>query len=283
MVFTAEWKFFIIFSVFSSFGAVYAEEELDILLPFPENMFHEATRSHRYVRDCQPIRYGNLTNESIYKTSDSNLSPYEVRYISYEFGDKGRQYGHHIIVRNPLKLISVLEPGGKGGCANQNTSTVSTTATAHNCAAAINAGFFNPIRENKNYGKCYGNIISNGRYVQDSDGVQNANFGIRKDGTITVGYLSEEDVQSADNPFVQLINGVGWVLRNGKEYLNESVVAECKDTQTTGSLRYFFDVQSARTLIGFDSNGFVHLVQFDGRTNTKGYLVFYIFWLALYV
>lgn len=47
-------------------------------------------------------------------------------------------------------------------------------------------------------------------------------------------YLSEEDVLNQSNPFVQLVSGVVWLLRNGEVYINQSRVAECGDTQTTG-------------------------------------------------
>lgn len=47
-------------------------------------------------------------------------------------------------------------------------------------------------------------------------------------------YLSEEDVLDQSNPFVQLVSGVVWLLRNGEVYINQSRAAECGDTQTTG-------------------------------------------------
>jgi hypothetical protein len=42
-------------------------------------------------------------------------------------------------------------------------------------------------------------------------GLQNANFGIRKDGSIVVGYISREDVNNVANPFINLVAGVIWV------------------------------------------------------------------------
>lgn len=242
------------------------ETEEDIL--FPKEVLQ--TDKHRYVRDCKPILNGTLNHVSIQGSNHSEQT-YEVKYLSYNFSKKGVQYGHHTIVRNPAKMLSVLEPGRPGGCSKQNTSSVLDTATVSRCDVAINAGFFYPFRNGKDYGKCYGNVVSNGRYVQISSGIQNANFGIRENGMIVIGYFSREEVTSTENPFIQLISGVGWVIRDGKSFLNESIKAECKDTQTTGTLDYFFRVQAARTLLGFDRNGFVHLIQFDGKTGTKGY------------
>jgi len=36
------------------------------------------------------------------------------------------------------------------------------------------------------------------------------------------------------NPFVQLVSGVVWLLRDGEVYINQSQIAECDETQTTG-------------------------------------------------
>lgn len=47
-------------------------------------------------------------------------------------------------------------------------------------------------------------------------------------------YLSEEEVLDNENPFVQLLSGVVWLIRNGSVYINESQAAECDETQETG-------------------------------------------------
>lgn len=49
-------------------------------------------------------------------------------------------------------------------------------------------------------------------------------------------YLSEDDVLDQVNPFVQLISGVVWLLRNGEIYISESIQAECDKTQETGKI-----------------------------------------------
>lgn len=36
------------------------------------------------------------------------------------------------------------------------------------------------------------------------------------------------------NPFVQLLSGVVWLIRNGNIYINESQAIECDETQETG-------------------------------------------------
>lgn len=47
-------------------------------------------------------------------------------------------------------------------------------------------------------------------------------------------YLSEEEVLETENPFVQLLSGVVWLIRNGSVYINESQATECDETQETG-------------------------------------------------
>ncbi|KAF4798530.1 N-acetylglucosamine-1-phosphodiester alpha-N-acetylglucosaminidase [Turdus rufiventris] len=119
-------------------------------------------------------------------------------------------------------------------------------------------------------GECLGNVVSDGKLVRDSGGIQNAQFGIRKDGTMVFGYLSEEDVVNQSNPFVQLVSGVVWLLRNGEVYINQSRVAECGDTQTTGTFDKFINVISARTAVGHDRQGRLILVHVDGQTESRG-------------
>lgn len=50
-------------------------------------------------------------------------------------------------------------------------------------------------------------------------------------------YLSEEDVLDQENPFIQLVSGVVWLLRDGEVYVGQSQKAECDETQTTGKYR----------------------------------------------
>lgn len=86
------------------------------------------------------------------------------------------------VVNDPLRTVSVLEPGGPGGCEMRVRATVRETAEAAECLYAQNAGFFNTVTR-----ECLGNVVSNNRVVRDSGGLQNAQFGIRKDGSLVFG------------------------------------------------------------------------------------------------
>ncbi|KAB1251081.1 N-acetylglucosamine-1-phosphodiester alpha-N-acetylglucosaminidase, partial [Camelus dromedarius] len=165
----------------------------------------------------------------------------------------------------PLRTFSVLEPGGSGGCASRRRTTVEETARAAGCSVAQNGGFFR-----MDTGECLGNVVSDGRRVSSAGGLQNAQFGIRRDGTLVTGYLSEEEVLDTENPFVQLLSGVVWLIRNGSIYINESQAAECNETQETGSFSKFVNVISARTAVGHDRKGRLVLFHVDGQTEQRG-------------
>ncbi|KAM9360721.1 N-acetylglucosamine-1-phosphodiester alpha-N-acetylglucosaminidase-like [Symphorus nematophorus] len=155
------------------------------------------------------------------------------------------------LVRDPLRTLSVLEPGGPGGCEKRRSATAEQMAVAAGCLYAQKAGFFTGTSDRR-----LGNVVSDGRMVRDSGGQRNAQFGIRKDGSLVFGYLSQEDVLDRSNPFVQLVSGVVWLLRKGKIYINQSLKAE--------------DVLSARTVVGHDADGNLILFHVDGKTKKRG-------------
>lgn len=174
-------------------------------------------------------------------------------------------------VEEPYYTLSVLEPAHRGGCKTQYWSTTRSTVrdTASNrfsgCRLAVNAGYFNVHN-----GQCLGNIVSDGRLVQTSNDEQNANFGIRQDGTITVGYIPDEEIQKSANPFRQLVAGVVWLVRNGTNFVNESMELECSSHEDTGKMETFVNVISARTALGHDALGRVVIAQVNGQTHKRG-------------
>lgn len=242
----------------------------DILTPYKDH--YRTKRNHRYVRDCQAIKLGNTTTHETFKISSRLKSgqPFvQVHNVYHEYTKDGKDMnvvGHVVTIEDPFRTFSVLEPQEIGGCSDTFVrATVADSAKQRKCWVSANAGFFRTSD-----GKCYGNVFSDGRKVVDSGGVQNANFGIRKDGTLVVGYLSKEMVVHPENPFIQLVSGVIWILRNGSIYVNESKEAECRDTEETGSMDLFADVLSARTALGHDEQGRVMIVQIDGKTHHRG-------------
>jgi N-acetylglucosamine-1-phosphodiester alpha-N-acetylglucosaminidase len=104
-----------------------------------------------------------------------------VRTFVSHFGGRAVA-GHLTRVADPLRTFSVLEPGGPGGCAQRRRATVENTARAAGCLVAQNGGFFR-----MSTGDCLGNVVSDARRVSDAGGLQNAQFGIRRDGTLVTG------------------------------------------------------------------------------------------------
>ncbi|KAL6109854.1 nagpa [Pungitius sinensis] len=237
----------------------------DLLQPYAGA--HGPVHSHRHVRDCQAVVHGNLTHESLSPPARRGALPAaeSTMFVSDVPSSSRRVYGHVTLVRDPLRTLSVLEPGGPGGCEAKRRATVEQTAAGAGCLYAQNAGFFETVSH-----RCLGNVVSDGRPVRDSGGVQNAQFGIRRDGSLVFGYLSQEDVLDRSNPFVQLVSGVVWLLRNGEVYINQSLQAECDETQETGRFRTFVDVASARTAVGHNADGDLILFHVDGQTGVRG-------------
>ena len=258
-------------------GSKCSREE-DLLLPYLKTHV-DPKRNLRYVRECQHVIHGNHTYESFKgNNSTEKKRVRSLRYLSHRFiKQKGRfewatkyVHGHIAVIDSPLQTFSVLYPKGAVACSKWSgiRQTVSDTANDGKCILAINAGFFNTHTAG-----CLGNIISNGKVVHNSNGIQNANFGIRSDGTIVTGYLSEDDVTKKNNPFVQLVSGVGWLIRNGEVYINESRKAECADTEETGTIDRFFNVVSARSAVGHDKDGRIIIATIDGKTDKEGYVL----------
>uniref|UniRef100_A0A2K5CPW3 N-acetylglucosamine-1-phosphodiester alpha-N-acetylglucosaminidase n=1 Tax=Aotus nancymaae TaxID=37293 RepID=A0A2K5CPW3_AOTNA len=235
-----------------------ASRDDDLLLPYPRERA-------RLPRDCTRVRAGSREHESWPPPpATPDAGGLALRTFVSHFGDRAVA-GHLTRAVAPLRTFSVLEPGGPGGCTARRRATVEETARAAGCRVAQNGGFFR-----MNTGECLGNVVSNERRVSSSGGLQNAQFGIRRDGTLVTGYLSEEEVLDTENPFVQLLSGVVWLIRNGSIYINESQAVECDETQETGSFSKFVNVISARTAIGHDRKGQLVLFHADGQTEQRG-------------
>ena len=202
----------------------------------------------------------------------------EVSYQLHKFADitqrpLGPTYlvGTIEYIDRPYHTFSVLEPGREGGCTDSYyggiRSTVSDTAGHRKggCRLAANAGYFVVVS-----GECLGNIVSDGRIVQTANNQQNANFGIREDGTIVVGYIPDEEILNTTNPFRQLVTGIVWLVRNGTNYVNESMKLECAEHEDTGRMDTFVNVISARSALGHDAQGRLVMAQVEGQTHRRG-------------
>ncbi|KAI0215481.1 N-acetylglucosamine-1-phosphodiester alpha-N-acetylglucosaminidase [Lamellibrachia satsuma] len=238
----------------------------DWLIPYKYH--HGPRHTNRYVRDCQRAKFHNVTYEISPPYHSDNISESVIERRQFvqkvsDYWDAMPVRGHYFRVTNPDKTVSVLEPRESHGCDYDIRETVEETSRKRNCLAAVNAGFFNMTS-----GACIGNVVSDGRTVQNSGGVQNANFGILKNGQLFFGYVPEDMV--VEGMFSQLVSGVIWLVRRGKSYVDASKEAECSDSQESGTLDYFVNVKSGRTAVGHDKEGRIIVVQVDGKTGHRG-------------
>jgi N-acetylglucosamine-1-phosphodiester alpha-N-acetylglucosaminidase len=96
-----------------------------------------------------------------------------------------------------------------------------------------------------------GNVISHGNLVQLS-GLENANFGITKDGRFVTGYLAQNEVADGDNHFSELISGMLWLVRDGKKYYSQSYAIERPTA-------WFLRQHAPRTFLGHDQDGRLYI------------------------
>lgn len=224
--------------------------DLDILSPFSTDQEVNVRRKNRL-------------SHSFYEVNQprSVSAGHHVQHFKWNL-PRGPVYGHRVIVSNGREMLSVLEPLESNGCRKNKLATVLQSSKQRECLVAVNAGFFN-----ERTGQCYGNLVSDGEEMNKFRGIKSASFGISKDGSLVVGYLKETDIFDMKYPFQQLVSGVGWILRESVNYLNESLKHEQCNLE---NLEQFFNVKSSRTMIGHDRKGNIQIVQVDGKTGEQG-------------
>ncbi|CAD5111175.1 DgyrCDS511 [Dimorphilus gyrociliatus] len=241
------------------------ENSMDMLQPYFQR--HGSHHSVRYIRSCQAVQFNETLEERLAPPMiNKSLPLFTKKFFARSFENKYVKI-HMYLINNPSLTLSVVEPGGEGGCkkGSPTLQTVRETAKTKKCRLAINAGFFNTTTN-----ECYGDIVSNSKIVQ-STAYRNAHFGIRKDNSLTIGYLSDKQLSE----FKELVTGAIWIIRNGSKYIEESIKSECTDVQETNpQLTYFATVQSARSVVGFKDDGTVVIFQVDGKTGQEGMNLF---------
>lgn len=158
---------------------------------------------------------------------------------------------HVITLSNPLNHFSVELP--EGGCGHKQT--VYDNAKERSCVAATNAGFFVVAS-----GDCIGNVVAgNGTEVYVGCSTT-PNFGLTKHGEFLAGYVTCETIKK--HSFRSLVQGAGWLVKNGASYLHESIKLEKISS-------YFINLKAPRVAIGVDKHGRLLMVQVDGNEPTK--------------
>merc|ERR1719433_1709192 len=164
--------------------------------------------------------------------------------------------GHVAWLSNPRNHFTVSPPL-PGGCGT--FERVSHMAKHHSpkCRYATNAGMFNIHTK-----QCFGNIVSGGQVLKTVPlNETNVAFGI-KDGEFVVGYVSPEDI--ATGGFEELVNGLGWLVKDGVNYIDAGWKEAYKAVQTSGPKDEYKEMRSGRTAIGHDIRGRLIIFQVDG-------------------
>ena len=141
------------------------DHQYDILQPYLYH--HGPEHDHRVIRESQPETYGNNTYEEVPPHRSSPLSLNTpmvqcrefVKKALYSYWEESYVSGHHIVISDPDRTVSVLEPLKVGGCSDRLIATVAETAKQSNCLVAINAGFYNTTSQ-ACYGKTHTSLAS---------------------------------------------------------------------------------------------------------------------------
>jgi len=159
--------------------------------------------------------------------------------------------GHLAKVHNPIGRVSLALP--PGGCGTRSKTTVTANTHSPKCKLAVNAGYFNVTN-----GACIGNVVSGNETIQTVPLAQgNVNFGI-KNGKFAFGYFTPAEV----GKFEHLLSGVTWLVRDGKNYVQQGWKEANITVQTSGD-KYATNLAS-RTAVGVDKQGQLIILQVDG-------------------
>ena len=127
------------------------------------------------------------------------------------------------------------------------------------CQLASSAGVFN-----QTMGLSYGSLVAGGNVIQTQQSSwTGVHFGLRA-GNFTVGRFSEAEINDPALPWDALISGAGWLVREGRAYIQESLSASGDAEDVSMWPADFATARAARTAIGYDAAGRLLLLQLDG-------------------
>lgn len=274
--------------------SLYAPEKYTVrLFVVSEGMSPSAIVQGLFELQLPPFDSHPMANPPYQVNPDVQVLVIEKDFPPTRFGcDQRDVRGRLVILANPLGHFDIVEPAG--GCSGGRTlpsvagrhysppsapsaplaeppseeqllrwQAEFSAAAGLGCQLVTNAGFFNVSS-----GACIGNLVTDSRVVQLTS-AHNVNFGMRN-GSFFTGYVTPEEARQL--PFDTLVSGLGWLVRAGRPYIDQSLVGDGEDpsAQATGSLATFSAVLSARTAIGYDRLGRLLILQTEGETWRKG-------------
>lgn len=162
----------------------------------------------------------------------------------------GTRFNWYANQLDDLSRFSVALPSQ--GCAVRDTTT--NTARLHNCAAAVNFGYFQ-FSAKPTY--CLGNIVVNESLVLWS-GDGNPMMAMTNTKTTIMGVLSKSDV--AKYGVTYAASGFGTIVLDGQ--VNQAGIERTK--KAIKALRPTAEEIAPRTVAGLDAQGRLFLVAIDG-------------------
>lgn len=174
----------------------------------------------------------------------------------------GKAYNATAAVIEQSATLSVQLPY-PNGCVNHAATSI--TAAQHECAYAINGGFFDfpPAAA------CEGALAINGTLLQWPDGASNLTFwgSSRVTQQFHVGYV--DDAKHAQSlQLDSLLTGRGWLVRGGAVYVNSS--REWAPITPGSKPPSFVTLWAPRTAVGVRADGTAVLVVVDGIEGSSG-------------
>eukprot|EP00827_Trimyema_finlayi_P005562 TRINITY_DN594_c0_g1_i9.p1 TRINITY_DN594_c0_g1~~TRINITY_DN594_c0_g1_i9.p1 ORF type:complete len:301 (+),score=74.54 TRINITY_DN594_c0_g1_i9:67-969(+) len=203
------------------------------LITFNQSNFIEDILFNQYYR--QTPAHNLVADEPVYTITE----------IEEYFG--GKKYittGYLLNLANPIKHFSIqVNPAG---CSKRQP--VLQTAAQVNCKVATNGGFFS-----MSTGDCIGAIVVDGQIIS-KDRIGWGAFGLDKSGNYYIGYLTKD---TDYKQFDQLIQGLGWIVKDGKN--NVAVAAKAEAISDS-----FVNALAARVLLGYDKDSNLLLMSING-------------------
>jgi len=166
-----------------------------------------------------------------------------------------------VVVDNPINRFSVVAPS-PDGCGSLQFVNVTAHQHSPRCILATDAGYYS-LHEEDTFA-CIGNVVSDGVVLNTEPfNTTNVNFGVLKNGSWVIGYISPEMVKK--NMFQQLVQGLGWIVHDGKSYVDQGWEEAYTAAGSSGD--EYKAMTSGRTAVGWTAEGKLIILQYDGHTH----------------
>ncbi|CAG0891221.1 unnamed protein product [Cyprideis torosa] len=216
---------------------------------------HEKTPSARKYKNTTStntkgsFRYSGMTKNSKHQDSKRRSSAIEKDGLKLKENDSkasrnvgGQELKGYLATAIPSE-VQVLAAGGEVGC-NRNITDYAT-ATGKQCEVVVTAGFYRP-----NTGACIGVVISNNRTIFD-ERIRTSYFVVTRDAEKAEIRASGSSCSDCS----QAVAGVVQLTKNRKSVIKTSARKTDPSLQTTGTLKRFIELKTARTAIGVTPDG----------------------------